>query len=337
MIDIISELPTYHVMNRYLMVWSGLVGRRPGVLAAVLLGAHLLGSCGCAMVKCAAEERPPRKDYFEEERFAPAPGAKGYPVYITGSGEKPVLLLHELPGLTPGALGLARDLEKHRWKVYTPRLFGAFGQNSGMKGLVQTVSSGRFRILTCTDVGPIRRDVGNMLDQIAVRHPGEPITVIGNCLTGTVPLDMLVRPEVRTVVLCQPAMPFQIPGLERGKDVWPISAERLEAVLAALERDEEKRVIFVQYADDCVADVTRSAGMVRTLVGRKLGKQVHVIVAGSSEEEARRAYGASGTRVGLHPMAVRDPAGHSTITGACPCDRERFRDELFSLLGRGSD
>gem|GEM_PF-4744061 len=59
-----------------------------------------------------------------------------YPVYQTSSPGLPVLLLHELPGLTPGLLNLALGMEDRGYCVHCLRFPRKNGH--GLRGSVRT-------------------------------------------------------------------------------------------------------------------------------------------------------------------------------------------------------
>lgn len=67
-------------------------------------------------------------------------------VYIFGNknaAKPPVLLLHELPGLSDQTIEYAKFLAKD-FAVYAPLLFGEFGQDSAFKGLMSYTFNGEW-------------------------------------------------------------------------------------------------------------------------------------------------------------------------------------------------
>ena len=84
---------------------------------------------------------------FASFRFA-GNSAEERCVYHAGKGPA-VLVMHELPGLTPACISLAEDIAAAGFTVYLPLLFGRPGQNLGRAAGVQFVRASR--------VSPVRR------------------------------------------------------------------------------------------------------------------------------------------------------------------------------------
>jgi len=128
----------------------------------------------------------------------------------------PIMLLHELPGLTADDLALARRLADERFNVYTPLLFGDFGQNSVLAGHWQACRDTMFECSKRSARSEILDWLEPAVDWVAA-DANAPVGVIGMCLTGILPVAML-RPSVRAAVLCQPTIPFSvIPPRPTGK------------------------------------------------------------------------------------------------------------------------
>src|SRR5688572_29556971 len=72
---------------------------------------------------------------------------RGRDVYVQGDGA-PVLLLHELPGLSWPTILLAQRLVDRGFRVHMPLLFGAVGQRSGVRGYFQSCFGSQF---DCSD------------------------------------------------------------------------------------------------------------------------------------------------------------------------------------------
>jgi dienelactone hydrolase len=128
-------------------------------------------------------------------------------VYRIGPTDGPgVIVLHELPGLTPADILLARRLGKEGLNVYVPLLFGSFGQDAGLAGFHQACRAGRFECSRLSARSPVLDRLESVCDR-AVEASGGAIGVIGMCLTGILPLALL-RKGVEAAVVCQPTLPF---------------------------------------------------------------------------------------------------------------------------------
>ena len=64
--------------------------------------------------------------------------------------------------------------------------------------------------------------------EIGRRHPQQTIGIIGNCLTGTLPLALLDNPQVTRVVLAQPTLPMRTNIGLGDKEDLAISQRRVE-------------------------------------------------------------------------------------------------------------
>jgi dienelactone hydrolase len=119
---------------------------------------------------------------------------------------KSVLLLHEIPGLSPTDLALARCLAKEGFNVHAPLLFGTPGQNSVFKGYRAACRPSLFECSKLKARSAILDKLEPMAECLATRAAG-PIGAIGMCLTGILPLALLPN-KVEAAVLCQPTLPF---------------------------------------------------------------------------------------------------------------------------------
>jgi dienelactone hydrolase len=127
-------------------------------------------------------------------------------IYAAGpEGAPRVLVLHEMPGLTPDDLALARCLAREGFRVFVPLLFGSHGQNNGLRGFLQACWFGDFECSDRSTRSPVLDTLAPLCDRLA--GEGRPLAVVGMCLTGILPLALLPH-GVTAAVLCQPSVPF---------------------------------------------------------------------------------------------------------------------------------
>ncbi len=131
------------------------------------------------------------------------------------TSKPPILLLHELTGLSPGTLAYAEELSKD-FTVYAPLLFGEKGKFSlvhglgayWFRGLVEFFPGGEWGMPSQGST-PIVNWLRGVVQKIGDRHTGQRIGIIGNCLTGPFPLALLDHPQVAATVIAQPALPLR--------------------------------------------------------------------------------------------------------------------------------
>ncbi|NGZ11421.1 MAG: hypothetical protein CV088_18960 [Nitrospira sp. LK70] len=133
-----------------------------------------------------------------------------------GTGKPPLLLLHELTGLSPGTLAYAEELSKD-FTVYVPLLFGEKGKFSLTKGLSAYWFRGSMEFFPGGEWGvpsqgsaPIVNWLRGVVQEVGERHALQSIGIIGNCLTGSIPVALLDHPQVAAVVVAQPALPLRL-------------------------------------------------------------------------------------------------------------------------------
>ncbi len=224
------------------------------VSAALLLMAFSIGCCamrgGCSQDLDA--RTPPPESAFEKEHLRI--GGRDWPVYSIGGDGPPVVIAHEMDGLSRGCLVLARELAespaKHR--VYLPLLFGKWNANAPSKHLLGFIGGRawgkRWQLREPDSLGGIIDEAAALCREISQRHGGKRVTVIGSCLTGSWPVALLREPCVAGGILCQPALPM-LPGSDTAKRGLGLTGIELEASVAAAKR-ENKSLLGFCYLED---------------------------------------------------------------------------------------
>lgn len=189
-----------------------------------------------------------KKDTAGDDDFEA--GSIKHPVYcFPGDRSKPpVLLLHELPGLSGKTLEYARKLSQD-FTVYVPLLFGKPNSQSNWHGLVITFGlNGEWRGLESgtSDVVPWLRAVVAEIERV---HPQQRIGVIGNCLTGSLPLALLGNQKIHAVVLAQPTLPLNIfDNSSEARSSLGISQDEL-----AQAKQSSAKILYLRFEQDCIA------------------------------------------------------------------------------------
>ncbi|HEV2720289.1 MAG TPA: dienelactone hydrolase family protein, partial [Thermoanaerobaculia bacterium] len=134
---------------------------------------------------------------------------EGKEVFVVGRSGPPLILLHELPGLTKYTFQLADDLAAKNYVVYLPSLTGDPGIRHTSRNFLRTAMGPAFRGLFRSQTSPMAKWVVRLAQHI---HAGDkenrPMGVIGMCMTGSYPIAALRLDFVQAAVLAQPALPY---------------------------------------------------------------------------------------------------------------------------------
>jgi len=248
--------------------WTGLVAvlAVAGALAAGGCAARRAGVCCAAPVDRADGAALPR-DAFEHAAGGIVHRVRVVaPARANDADAPPVLLLHELPGLTPETLRLAHRLADAGFTVYLPHLFGEPLERHPVRNLLALLVGCEWRLLDPGDSGPIVGWCRSLVDAIAARHPGRGVGAIGMCLTGAFPLA-LVGGRARVVpVLSQPSLPLRPPfGSPCARFALGLPDATLHAARERLQA-EGTRVLGLRFALDAISPAERF-GTLREVLG----------------------------------------------------------------------
>jgi dienelactone hydrolase len=196
-------------------------------------------------------------DDFERSEFTNA--GVTHPVFRKGTGPA-VLVIAEIPGITPKVADFARRVVDIGCTAVMPALFGDPGwspsrsDTSAMRGLAKGAAlvakicvSREFTLFATGKSSP----VVNWLRALgAVEHErcgGPGIGAVGMCLTGGFALSMAVDDRLLAPVLSQPSMPFVITAKQRGAiDISPQDLERVKERCA----EDDLKVVGLRFTCD---------------------------------------------------------------------------------------
>jgi dienelactone hydrolase len=153
---------------------------------------------------------------FEQSQFHD--GATTFPVYRTGTGPG-VVIIHEIPGITPQVARFARRVADAGFTVVLPELFGTAGRRLSAGYLAESVARvcvrREFHVLARNGTSPIVEPLKALCRQLHAELGGPGVGALGMCLTGNFALAMMVDPVVAAPVLSQPSLPFGITASHR--------------------------------------------------------------------------------------------------------------------------
>jgi dienelactone hydrolase len=147
-------------------------------------------------------------------------------MYRAGSGPG-VVVIHEIPGITPPVADFARTLVAAGFTVFMPSLFGTPGKVKTTGYTISTILracvSKEFHCLALDKPSPITTWLTALARDVHEELGGPGVGVVGMCLTGGFGLAMMLDPAVVAPVLSQPATPF--PVSKRRKASLGLSSE----------------------------------------------------------------------------------------------------------------
>lgn len=154
-----------------------------------------------------------------------------HPTYRKGSGPG-VVLVHEIPGITPAVVAFADEVVDAGFTVVMPVLFGEPGVPMGIgavaKVLPRICVNKEFTKLARNETAPVATWLRSLARELHAELGGPGVGALGMCFTGGYALAMMVDDSVAAPVICQPSTPFAL-GRKRAADVG-LSPGDLETV-----------------------------------------------------------------------------------------------------------
>jgi dienelactone hydrolase len=143
------------------------------------------------------------------------------PLYRKGSGPG-VVIIHEIPGISPEVIGFADDVVDAGFTVVLPHLFGrpevkaSMGTNAS--AMIQVCTAAEFTKMATGVTAPMASWLRSVARSLHDELGGPGVGALGMCFTGGFALAMMVDDSVAAPVVAQPAAPFAI-GKRRGADL----------------------------------------------------------------------------------------------------------------------
>lgn len=171
-------------------------------------------------------------------------------VFRSGSGPA-VVIMHEVPGITPLVAKFARTVRDEGFTVFLPSLLGTPGKAPSTVYAAAQLASAcvrrEFHVLASNRSSPITNYLRALAKHTFMECGGPGVGALGMCLTGNFALSMALEPSVVAPVLCQPSLPFPV-GKSRSAAIH-VSAEELSA-LRRRTRDEGLTVLGMRFKKD---------------------------------------------------------------------------------------
>ncbi len=143
-------------------------------------------------------------------------------VYVGGSGPA-VVLMPEMPGISPDVLRFARWVRDAGFTVHLPSLFGTDGAyptaEEGEQVVRRACVSAEFRAFAGGGTSPVTSWLRGLARLAHAECGGPGVGAIGLCFTGNFALTMALEPAVVASVVNHPSLPLDDPGgLELGDE-----------------------------------------------------------------------------------------------------------------------
>ncbi|HQR27118.1 MAG TPA: dienelactone hydrolase family protein [Nocardioides sp.] len=144
-----------------------------------------------------------------------------HPTYRKGSGPG-VIVIHEIPGITPELVALAEEVVAAGFTVVLPHLFGTDGAPGTTGRIVRAIGqvcvSREFTKLARGETTPVATWLRGLARELHEELGGPGVGALGMCFTGGFALAMMVDPSVVAPVVAQPSTPLCV-GRARAADV----------------------------------------------------------------------------------------------------------------------
>jgi dienelactone hydrolase len=185
-------------------------------------------------------------------------------VYVAGTGPA-VIVMTEMPGISPHVARFARWVRDAGFTVYMPSLFGRDGAaataEEGVAVFRRACVSAEFRAFAADEASPVTRWLRALAKQAHQECGGPGVGAIGMCFTGNFALSMMLESSVLAPVLSQPTLPMERPA------AIGIAPEDLATVRKRLER-EDLTVMAYRFEGDRWCTAQRFAAYAQALGDR---------------------------------------------------------------------
>lgn len=189
----------------------------------------------------------PELDGWERDEFAAADMA--YPTYRRGSGPG-VIVIHEVPGITPTVEKFANDVVDAGFTVVMPLLVGTTRKDPSypylLSSITQVCIAKEFTTFALNRTSPViswlRALARNLHDDVG----GPGVGAVGMCFSGGFALGMMVDDVMLAPVLSQPSLPF---NAWKGRDT-DLNLSPDDAAAIAERAAEGCQVLGLRFTED---------------------------------------------------------------------------------------
>lgn len=169
--------------------------------------------------------------------------------YQRGTGPG-VIVVHEIPGITPSVARFANDVVAAGFTVVMPLLVGAAGPEPSGRYMGMSLSkvciSREFTTMAMHQTSPVIAWLRALAKRLHHQVGGVGVGAIGMCFSGGFALGMMVDELVVAPVLSQPSLPFPF-GKTRGAD---LGLSRDDEITIAQRASSGCEVLGLRFSQD---------------------------------------------------------------------------------------
>lgn len=171
-------------------------------------------------------------------------------VYRHGTGPA-VIVVHEVPGITPKVIEFANDVVAAGFTVVLPSLVGTPGREVSSayiaRSLIKVCIAREFTNWALDQTSPIIGWLRALARQLHEELGGPGVGAVGMCFSGGFALAMMVDEVVVAPVLSQPSLPFAVGKAQRGAD---LNLSPADAAVVARRAAAGCEVLGLRFTDD---------------------------------------------------------------------------------------
>ncbi len=150
-------------------------------------------------------------------------------VFARGTGPG-VIVIHEIPGITPKVAAFANDVVQAGFTVVMPSLVGTPGRAVtgpyGAASMIKVCVAREFTIWALQQTSPIIGWLRALAVDLHASAGGPGVGAVGMCFSGGFALGMMVDDVMVAPVLSQPSLPFAIGKPARQRGPQPVARRR---------------------------------------------------------------------------------------------------------------
>ncbi|TNE59179.1 MAG: dienelactone hydrolase [Sphingomonadales bacterium] len=198
-------------------------------------------------------------------------------VYRAGEGPA-VIIMHEMPGLSPHVARFARWVREAGFTVWMPSLFGRDGAvpetKEGGEVFRRMCVAREFNVMAGQGSSPVTVWLRALARHAHKECGGKGVGAVGMCFTGNFALTMMLEKSVLVPVLSQPSLPLDNPAAIES------DAEELATIRARMEQEDLTALGF-RFEGDRICQAARFEAYRAVLGPRFVGKTLPDTAANS--------------------------------------------------------